>query len=76
MKDHVVLYRDDSISMDDDPYGFLCKADSYGHAAEQCVNAYPGCGIAYVAESADYMEVLEEFNSLMFSTVTDNDYFD
>lgn len=53
MKDYVVLYRQDCLSVVDAPFGFVCQADDTGHAEEQCENAYPDCDIVWVFEGTD-----------------------
>lgn len=66
MNNYVVLYRDNSLSVVDAPYGFVCSADDTDHAEEQCENAYPDCEVVWVFEGsdvsaakADYWDVLD-----------------
>ena len=63
MKDYFVLYRIESVmSPLDPPFGFHCQAEDTDHAEEQCLNAYPDCGIVWVVEACDNMnEALETY---------------
>lgn len=62
MRNHVVLYRIESImSPLDAPFGFLCQADDIDHAEEQCLNAYPDCGVVWVVKGGDYEQALSEY---------------
>ena len=62
MNGYVVLYRIESMmSPFDAPFGFVCQADDGDHAEEQCLNAYPDCGVVWVVEGDDYREALKEY---------------
>lgn len=62
MKTYTVLYRVESImSPFDEPFGFTCEAENADHAEEQCLNAYPDCGVVWVAVGDDLIEALNEY---------------
>ena len=59
MEKYIVLYRIESVmSPLDAPFGFVCDADNTDHAEEQCDNAYPDCGIVWVANGESYEDAL------------------
>ena len=60
-----VLYRIESVmSPCEAPFGFICHADDADHAEEQCVNAYPDCGVVWIAEGDDYRAALDNYYEL------------
>lgn len=62
MKKFVVLYRIEKImSPLDAPFGFVCHADDADHAEEQCENAYPDCGVVWIAEGDSYLAALDAY---------------
>lgn len=62
MKTYAVLYRIESIMAPvDEPFGFVCQAEDTDHAEEQCLNAYPDCGVVWVAEGDDCIGALEDY---------------
>jgi hypothetical protein len=42
-----VLYRAAASPPADPPEAFLCWAEDFDHADEQCLNAYPGCEVVW-----------------------------
>ena len=62
MEKYIVLYRIESImSPSDQPFGFSCDAENSDHAEEQCINAYPNCGVVWIAKTDSYTESLEQY---------------
>lgn len=62
MNVYLVLYRIESVMAPSDaPFGFRCHAEDVDHAEEQCVDAYPDCGIVWVADTDDYEEALKQY---------------
>lgn len=61
MDTYIVLYREPPINLAEVPLGFACRADSGGHAEEQCLNAYPECDVVWVFEGSSYEEALEDY---------------
>lgn len=50
---YTVLCWDDPAAAQLVPLAFVCEAEDTEHAEEQCENAYPGCVIAWVAQTPD-----------------------
>ena len=46
MTEYTVIYLEDEVH--EVPFLFQCHADDVDHAVEQCVNAYPDCGIVRI----------------------------
>jgi hypothetical protein len=62
MKKFVVLYRIEQVmSPLDAPFGFVCDAEDADHAEEQCINAYPDCGVVWVANGESYKDALSVY---------------
>ena len=62
MQTFTVLYRIESIQAPaDNPFGFICHADSADHAEEQCLNAYPDCDVVWVVDTDSYGAALDNF---------------
>lgn len=62
MNSYMVLYRIESeMSPSDAPFGFRCHAEDVDHAEEQCTDAYPDCGIVWVADTDNYEEALAQY---------------
>ena len=65
MHDYIVLFREaGDLKPADPPLMFHCSADDGDHAEEQCVDAYPGCAVAWVYEGSDWQGAFDDyFNS-------------
>lgn len=62
MKNYIVLHRIESeMNPFDAPLGFRCTAEDSDHAEEQCLNAYPDCGVVWIIEGSDYSQALSEY---------------
>jgi hypothetical protein len=61
LRGYCVLYRNNSLSLLEAPFGFLCQADSGDHAEEQCLNAEPDAEIVWVVETNDYQVALNDY---------------
>lgn len=59
---YTVLYRDKDAQIFSLPSAFVCQADEYDHAEEQCENAYPGCRIVWVVETDNVEEAFDDWN--------------
>ena len=61
MHTYIVLFRSESFTTEDAPFGFRCEAEDPEHAEEQCVNAYPDAEIALVWEGDNLQDALTAF---------------
>lgn len=60
----VVLYRTNSSTPADPPFGMLFYAENADHAEEQLVDAEPDADVVWVYEGKDYQQALEEYFSV------------
>ena len=51
LRNFTVGYTHDEHAEQPEFFTFTCKAEDKEHAREQCVNAYPGCFVLYVART-------------------------
>lgn len=61
MKKFTVLYQNPELPLAAPPLHFHCDAEDGDHAEEQCENAYPQSTIAWVAQTDDLQEALNEY---------------
>lgn len=58
---HIVLYRNNSLTLLESPFGFACTADDGDHAEEQCLNAEPDADVVWVFEGDSYQAALDDY---------------
>ena len=64
MKNYVILYRIESIQTPSDaPFGFQAWAEDTEHAEEQCLDAYPDCGVVWVYQCEHGTGTADAFNN-------------
>jgi hypothetical protein len=57
-----VLYRDAGAKGAEVPLCFVCRAENFDHAEEQCENAYPGCEIVWVAPTKEPQAAYDDYH--------------
>lgn len=54
LDDFCVLYRGADWLPTSAPWAFVCSAEDFDHAEEQCKNAYPRCEIVWVCQTDNF----------------------